>query len=631
MDQQVNPQIPAVKVSMQAKVWMKIKPVLGWFKAHKIAGGIIIAVVLLIGYLVVKNMTKPTVSYVTEKAVKIDLKQTVSATGKVDSDSAVDLKFAVAGEVEKISAQSGDMVLKDQVIVSLKHDELNNQIKEAQAALNLQKANYAKVATGSKKEEILISMRQVENAQVNYDSSVKDLVNLKLKLLTDIESLRTQVKNLTQSLADTKVTADLNIVNTKTNLFTTINNLNIKSSNTISQVDFVLSDADLKKVYSVKDFQTLTDSRAAFDGIQKYLTASVTDYNKAFGTQSDFDIADSYGTAALAAQQVEELLRLVMTGLDASVTDAIVNEARLISFKNIIKAEQDSNSTLKVDLQSKYQAWVSAVSNKPISINTAQSTLDNAKSSLATALATNDIQLTQAQTKIDSSLSALNLAKAQLALTQSKATSSDFAIAQAQVDQAQSSLDRLNSQLSNYQITAPFDGQVGKVTVKESQSVTTADVIASIIGAEQFKISVDIPESDITKVVIGDKVEITLDAYGNDIKFTGQVKTIDPAETIISDVVYYKVEVTLEHSDQEIKKGMSANLDILTGEKKGVVVVPVRAVLENPDTTKYVRILKDGQALIAKVTTGLRGDEGKIEIIAGVLEGDEVITFEKKL
>lgn len=631
MEQQVQPQIPVKPINIQSKIWLKTKPILVWFKAHKIATAFIIGLMLLIGFLVIRNITKPTVSYVTEKAVKINLKQTVSATGKVDSDSAVDLKFAVAGEVEKISAQAGDTVLKDQVIVSLKHDQLSNQIKEAEAALNLQKANYLKVATGAKREEILISVRQVENAQVNYDAAVKDFANLKLKLITDIESLRTQVRNLTQALADTKITTDLSITNAKMNLLTTLNTINIKSSNSVAQVDYVLSDTDLRKVYSVRDYNTAVQSRSAFEYIRPFLTDAVNDYNIAFNSQSDFDITDSVATSTLALQKVEELLRLVLSGLDASVTDATITDARLTSFKTIIKTEQESNSALKIDLQSKNQVWVSAIANKPISINTAQATLDNAQSSLNTALATNEVQLTQGQTKIDSALSALNLAKAQLALTQSRATSSDFAIAQAQIDQAQSALDRLNSQLSNYQITAPFDGLVGKITVKENQSVTQAEVIASIIGTEQFKITVDIPESDITKVMMGNKVEITLDAYGSDIKFTGTVSTIDPAETLISDVVYYKVEVILDDTDQEVKKGMSANLDILTNEKKNVIVVPVRAVLENQDGSKYVRILKNNEVFIAIVTTGLRGDEGKIEILSGVLEGDQVITFEKKL
>lgn len=631
MNQLVQPPVTSVVTPLKTKVLLKIKPVLVWIKAHKIATAFIIGLILLIGFLVIRNVTKPTVSYVTEKAVKINLKQTVSATGKVDSDSAVDLKFAVAGEVEKISAQAGDAVLKDQVIVSLKHDQLSNQIKEAEAALNLQKANYLKVATGAKREEILISVRQVENAQVNYDAAVKDFANLKLKLITDIESLRTQVKNLTQALADTKITADLNIANTKANLLATLNTINIKSSNSVGQVDLIMDDTDLEKVYSAKNQTYINLSRNAHDLIRSYLADALNNYNKALNSQLDMDITDAVGTSTIAVQKVEELLRYVLSALENTLTYSEYTDAENTTNQNIIKAEQESNSALRIDLLSKNQLWISAVANKPISINTAQATLDNAQSSLNTALATNEVQLTQAQTKIDSALSALNLAKAQLALTQSRATSSDFAIAQAQIDQAQSALDRLNSQLSNYQITAPFDGLVGKITVKENQSVTPTEVIASIIGTEQFKITVDIPESDITKVMMGNKVEITLDAYGSDIKFTGTVSTIDPAETLISDVVYYKVEVTLDDTDQEVKKGMSANIDILTNEKKNVIVVPVRAVLENQDGSKYVRILKNDEVFIAIVTTGLRGDEGKIEILSGVLEGDQVITFEKKL
>lgn len=631
MDQQINPQIPPVPVKTPSKVLFKIKPTLNWLKAHKIVTGVLIAATLLIGYLIVKNITKPTVSYVTEKAVRMNLKQTISATGKVDSDSIVDLQFSVAGEVEKVNVQTGDPVLKDQVLVSLKHEALSNQISEAQAALNLQKANYLKVASGAKREEVLISLRKVDNAQVSYDAAIKDFQNLKLKLATDLESLRTQVKNLTQTLVDTKISTDLEVLNAKMNLLTTLNVTNTKSSYSISQVDYVLSDSDLKKIYSARDYQAMVDSKNSFDAIGQYLLTSQQDYLTAINSQNIADIIKSVDSTTILISKIEVLLKLISTGLNATTADAVITDSRLINFKTIIKTEQDSNTALKIDLQSKNQIWISAIANQPIKINVSQANLDNANASLNTAIATNAIQITQGQTKIDTALAQLNLAKAELALTQSRATSSDLAIAQAQVDQAQSSLDRLNTQLKDYQIIAPFDGIVGKINVKENQTVTQADVIASVTGAEQFKIEVDIPESDIIKISTGNPVELTLDAYSSDVGFTGHVERIDTVETLIADVVYYKVEVILDPSTSEIKQGMSANLDILANKVDNALVVPARAVLENPDGTKYVRVLNDGQVLIAIVKTGLRGDEGKIEIKSGLMEGDMVITFEKKL
>ena len=150
--------------------------------------------------------------------------------------------------------------------------------------------------------------------------------------------------------------------------------------------------------------------------------------------------------------------------------------------------------------------------------------------------------------------------------------------------------------------------------------------VISMIGESGLEIEVDVPEADITKVKVGNEAVITLDAYGDDIKFKGNVVFIDPAETVIQDVVYYKVKVSLvDNENYEIKPGMTANVDIVTAEKDNVLVIPGRAVKQND--TKYVEVLEEGVPQRREVKVGLRGDGGLVEIISGLKEGEEVITF----
>ena len=123
---------------------------------------------------------------------------------------------------------------------------------------------------------------------------------------------------------------------------------------------------------------------------------------------------------------------------------------------------------------------------------------------------------------------------------------------------------------------------------------------------------------------------ITLDAYGDDLKFAGEVAFIEPAETVIQDVIYYKVKVSFLPGDTDIKSGMTANAVITTARLDNVLLIPGRAIIERNGSGKFVRILADNQAFEKAVTVGLRGDEGLVEIKSGLAEGEQVITFTKE-
>jgi HlyD family secretion protein len=182
--------------------------------------------------------------------------------------------------------------------------------------------------------------------------------------------------------------------------------------------------------------------------------------------------------------------------------------------------------------------------------------------------------------------------------------------------------------MSDTMIKAPVDGIITKITVDVGEQASASQPAISMIGLSNTQIKVDVPESDITKLKVGDTVEITLDAFGNDQIFNGTVTFIDPASTVISEVIYYKVTVGFNVEDEKIKSGMTANLTILTNSKDNALVVPSRAVSARGDI-RFVQVLENNKPVEKEVQVGLKGDDGLWEISSGLNAGEKIIISTK--
>jgi len=194
------------------------------------------------------------------------------------------------------------------------------------------------------------------------------------------------------------------------------------------------------------------------------------------------------------------------------------------------------------------------------------------------------------------------------------------------IKQRENNLRDAIDNLGKYSIRAPISGTVTKQDAKAGEIVSANTPLVSLISASQFEIEANIPEADIAKVKIGNTAKVTLDAYGNDASFDVKITAIDPAETVVDGVATYKTTFQFIDRDERVKSGMTANIDISTEKREGVIVIPQRAVAtQNGD--KIVRILNSETPKEVKVKTGLRGSDGNIEIIEGVNEGDTVIIF----
>lgn len=270
-----------------------------------------------------------------------------------------------------------------------------------------------------------------------------------------------------------------------------------------------------------------------------------------------------------------------------------------------------------------------AVNNAKATTEISQSTIDGYKTDVSTSrtsVNTAISNLTGAEEGYKDSLSTLRLEEQELILKIAGATPEQIRIQVARVSDAEASVLNYQALLGKTLISSPISGVITKQNVNIGEIVSSNSLVVSVISEAKFEIEADIPEADISKVDLEDKVEVTLDAYGEEVIFPAKITSIEPAETIIEGVPTYTTTLQFLENDNRIRSGMTANIDITTDTRENVISIPARAVItKNGD--KFVRVIENGEMIDVTVLTGIRGSDGKIEILSGLKEGDKVITL----
>jgi multidrug efflux pump subunit AcrA (membrane-fusion protein) len=118
-------------------------------------------------------------------------------------------------------------------------------------------------------------------------------------------------------------------------------------------------------------------------------------------------------------------------------------------------------------------------------------------------------------------------------------------------------------------------------------------------------------------------VALTVDAL-KDWRAEGIVSYIAPAAETNNNVVTYAVRVTFPDSDERVKVGMTADLDITVATTENALVVPNTALQPNGAGYVVQMLNADGTTRNVEVQTGL-SDGVKTEIVSGLNEGDAVV------
>jgi HlyD family secretion protein len=218
----------------------------------------------------------------------------------------------------------------------------------------------------------------------------------------------------------------------------------------------------------------------------------------------------------------------------------------------------------------------------------------------------------------------------------------DVAIAQAQLEDAQRNLARMQNgpdpleveaaqakvaqaqaTVNRARIVAPFDATVVSLAVRDGDTVESGQAAVGLADLRTLQVQVDVSEVDINQIQVGQEARLTLDA-APDQTYPGVVSQITLAGVSSQGVVTFPVTVELADPDPALKPGMSAAVGIVIDHHDNVLLVPNRA-LRLEGSQRSVVVLFEGQQISVPVTLGL-SNESVSEVAQGSLrEGDEVV------
>jgi len=534
------------------------------------------------------------------KVERGDLKQTVDATGIVRSADHINLHFELGGTVENIVVKEGDIVKVGDLLTNLRLAELNASVSQAQANLNQKLA-------GSTKEDIRYYESAVDVADADLEKTKADKENAISVAESGVSTAKNNL-NLAVGGENSQIVQD------------TYNDAVALSFSSLTVLDNGLTQAD--NILGI-------NNSLANDEFEDYLST----LNSSLLSKAKSD----YLTAKLERDKVKtKVLGLNTVSLHEDIDNALLDlESSLSSMSNLLTSvsavlsatppvgdlSQSELDALKTTIETSRSSVATQYTNI---INQAQSISTSKNSYLTYAIAYEKSldDLENAKLQYDSLIKVKEAAykQAQANLDKIKAGPREVDVAYYRAALQQSQASR-----SKAMIYAPIDGVVTKIHKKVGELAMASEIMVEVLSPH-FEIEVDIPETDIVKLALSDKVVVTLDAYGDEREFMGNVVLIDPASTNIQDVVYYKVKVAIDNDEKDIRSGMTANVLISTETKENVLYLPFRSILtHNGFDKRYIRVVENGELKEKDVTVGLRGDDGLIEVETGVEEGQEVV------
>jgi HlyD family secretion protein len=259
-----------------------------------------------------------------------------------------------------------------------------------------------------------------------------------------------------------------------------------------------------------------------------------------------------------------------------------------------------------------------------------------------------------------------------------KAREQEIKTRETQLNQQRAGLASSQHTLAQVRFDAPFDGIVTRRNVEEGENVVigtmnnAGTVLLTVADMSVIEAEVEVDETDIPFVRIGQPVKITIDAIA-DTEFKGRVTEIgnSPIQATGSGTTRtatnFKVTVTIEGQIPDVRPGFTCTAEITTATKQQALSVPIQSLTvreltydaqgnivhetrpprtgfrfgppppapvaapvelkpgEKREEVEGVFLMRDGKAAFVAVKTGIAG-ERYLEVISGLKEGDQVIT-----
>lgn len=401
---------------------------------------------------------------------------------------------------------------------------------------------------------------------------------------------------------------------------------------------------------TLKAKQDLIDAKQALEDLlnsklqQAQALQAVEDAQKAVDSLKQ-TAAEEASQAQLALAQAEDALT------DAQKTRNAMNYPHSSDKLTLEKAETDyllSKQTYK-EAQKEYNKWAKKKLTTPERVQ-ALNRLVTAKQDMESKFAKynwylmnyTDNEIAQADAEV--AVAQANLEKAQTSWDRLKdgSTSAEIALAEAKladaqrewervkdgpnqddIDAAQAAVDAAQATLDRTHLLAPFGGTVTEVDVNTGDLVNTGDAAFRIDDLANLYIDLQISEVDLASLKVGQQATLEFDAIP-DKQYTGTVTEIGMIGAVSQGVVNYPVTVLITNADEDIRPGMTASVTIIVAQQDGVLMVPNKAI-HTSNGQKTVTVLFEGQEISIPVTVSLTGDTMSAVNSDQLREGDVVV------
>ncbi len=201
---------------------------------------------------------------------------------------------------------------------------------------------------------------------------------------------------------------------------------------------------------------------------------------------------------------------------------------------------------------------------------------------------------------------------------------SQYESAAAALSAAEAQRAEAGNALSYTELKADRDGVVTALYAEAGQVVAAGQTILTLVGTEELEAEINVPESRVTNVKVGDKAVVYLWSAGNDKRMDGVVREVAPMADSISGT--YRVRVAIKEQNSGMALGMTASVELpgLSETKAGeaVYTIPLSAVYQNGEKPQ-VWVVRDNKTVRVPIKIIAAGnDEAKV---SGIKAGEQVV------
>ncbi|MGC2855232.1 macrolide transporter subunit MacA [Novispirillum sp. DQ9] len=210
---------------------------------------------------------------------------------------------------------------------------------------------------------------------------------------------------------------------------------------------------------------------------------------------------------------------------------------------------------------------------------------------------------------------------------EAEAAAARLGVLEAEIEKARSTLEANEANLGYTRISAPMDGTVMTLEVRQGQTISarqTTPVILRIANLDTMTVKAQVSEADIGKLRLG------MDAYFStlgdpDRRWQGRLRQILPTPEVVNDVVLYHALFDVANEDRRLMPQMTAQVFFVLGRVEDVPLVPVSALRPAGEPGRYTVQVARGEGTESRtVTVGLQ-DRVLAQITDGLSGGERVV------